>query len=394
MSQAFGPSVRLLRDLDALRRIGGAWSDLCLRALEPNPFYEPTFLLPLLECRGWPPGLRIAIVEEGRDLVAFVPLFLRSLGRVPRLLVARVLVAPDQPYGFLATPLLDRGRAAAALHGLFDALDRAELGSSLLELLGHGEDGSFARVLDEVLAGRGQPSLELSGWQRGLFRPRSCFESYLRACLDGARIRELRRQRRRLAEQGEVRLERLGPREPVEPWCERFLAMEAAGWKGRAGTAMACRSDDARFFRAMCAQRHAQGRLCFEALLLDGRVIASSVALLAASEPHAAFLFKIAHDESMRRFGPGILLEFARFEDYHRNSAPIRWADSCAGPHRQHLDRLWADRRRLGHRLIGARSLRGSALIVATRALRAIRARLASGERTSSASSGGSRASA
>ncbi|MCS6778330.1 MAG: GNAT family N-acetyltransferase [Geminicoccaceae bacterium] len=365
--------VRLLGGIDELRAVRRQWIDLARRALEANPFYEESFLMPLLEHRGWIAGLRVAVVAEGERLIGLLPLVRRSIapGGWPPLW--RSAFAPDQPHGFLATPLLDRDRAATALATLLDALDRGMFGTGLLELFGYADDGPCARLLQATLTDRRQPHQPLDGWRRGLFRPQRCFESYLQSCLEPKRIRELRRQRRRLEELGPVRLRRLAPDEPFEAWCEHFLAIEKAGWKGRKGTALASRADDAAFFRAMCAQRHREGRLLFEALELGDRPISLSVALLAAGEPSAAFVFKITHDESMRTFGPGVLLEYVQFEAYHAEKGPIHWADSCTGQGREHLDRLWAERRHLGHLLIAPRGLGGSAVLASFRAALGVR---------------------
>lgn len=372
MSPSPGIRVRLLERIEEVRALRPRWIDLAKRALEPNPFYEESFLLPLLEHRGWIPGSSLAAVELGDHLLGLLPLVRRRPGPIDPVPRQRAAFAPDQPYGFLGTPLLDRREAACALHAFFDALDDGALGG-LLELVGYGADGPFSDVLAEVLAGRRQPSLELDSWRRGVFRPRACFESYLRDCLAPRRIREFHRLRRRLEASGTLRFERAGCATSTRRLCERFLEVERAGWKGRSGTAMASRDADADFFRAMCSRRAEEGTLLFEALELDGRPVALSVALLASGDPRCAFVFKITHDEDFRSFGPGLLLEFFQFEAYHADRGPVRWADSCTGQGREHLDRLWADRRVLGHRLIAPRSLFGSAMVVTLRAARAAR---------------------
>ena len=59
--------VRVLEAIEELHALRPQWIDLARRALEPNPFYEESFLLPLLEHRGWIPGLRVATVERGEE---------------------------------------------------------------------------------------------------------------------------------------------------------------------------------------------------------------------------------------------------------------------------------------------------------------------------------------
>ena len=83
---------------------------------------------------------------------------------------------------------------------------------------------------------------------------------YLEEKVSKGRARELRRLRRQLGEQlgGPIEvLDRSGDAEAVEG----FLRAEAAGWKGREGTAFACTPEDADFFREVCARFGAAGRL-------------------------------------------------------------------------------------------------------------------------------------
>jgi len=386
--------VRVLEAIEELHALRPQWIDLARRALEPNPFYEESFLLPLLEHRGWIPGLRVATVERGDRLVGLLPLIRRRPRTTDPIARQRAAFAPDQPYGFLGTPLLDGPEARSALHALLDALDDGALGGGLLELVGYGADGQFSCLLTEALAVRRQPYLELDGWRRGLFRPRACFEAYLRSCMEERRIRELRRQRRRLQGSGALGFERAVCDASVPRLCEQFLLVERAGWKGRLGTAIGSRPEDAEFFRAMCVGRAREGTLLFEALALDGQPIALSVALLASGDPSAGFVFKITHDEKARAFGPGVLLEFTQFEAYDAERGPVRWMDSCTGQGREHLDRLWADRRLLGHCLIAPRGLRGAAIVSALRAARELRrmARRAAGPVSPSLARSGGRA--
>ena len=93
-----------------------------------------------------------------------------------------------------------------------------------------------------------------------------------------------------------------------------FLALERAGWKGAAGTAMACRPEHAAFARALFGQKEgqeqgpAQGpvRIRADILAVDGRPVAISLALVGGG---VATLLKTAYDEDQRACAPGLLLE-------------------------------------------------------------------------------------
>jgi CelD/BcsL family acetyltransferase involved in cellulose biosynthesis len=58
------------------------------------------------------------------------------------------------------------------------------------------------------------------------------------------------------------------------------------------------------------------------------------------------FCFKIAYDESLARFSPGVQLEERMVEVFHGDMGG-RVLDSCADPDNDMINRLWPDRRPL-----------------------------------------------
>jgi CelD/BcsL family acetyltransferase involved in cellulose biosynthesis len=369
-------AVELLTAAASLRGLVDAWLLLASAALEPNPFFHPGFFLPLVEELGWPTGAAVIVARE-RDgtLLALLPVVAARGG--PRRIVSVIRSAynPTPVHSLLATPLLDRERAPEAVDAILDALDRRILPGVLLELVGHAIDGPFGRLLEDRLAERGQPSLVLPGLSRPLLRPRGSGAAYLDAALGGRHRRELARQRRHLERQGALRLVANGPGEPVGLWSERFLALEAAGWKGNAGTALANDPRDRRFFERACRELAPHGALSFAALELDGRPIAMACLLREAASGGGAFVFKIAYDETFRRQSPGMQLLLEQLREIHEPASPIGWVDSCASPRDTLYSQLWLDRRQLGHLLVGPRSLAGRMLVMAARRVDHLRQR-------------------
>ena len=76
-----------------------------------------------------------------------------------------------------------------------------------------------------------------------------------------SRRKEIGRLSARLREQGQVATTRARSDEEAALYCEEFLALEAAGWKGRAGSALASCPAKAAFFRDAIAGAQAAGRL-------------------------------------------------------------------------------------------------------------------------------------
>jgi len=171
--------------------------------------------------------------------------------------------------------------------------------------------------------------------------------TYLEETLSARRRKELRRLERRLAEQ-------LGAPLRVVDRCDHaavrddFVRLEASGWKGRAGTAIASSDAHRRCFDETSAAFAEAGRLQLLALEGGGRTVAMQWNLLAAD---AIFCLKVAYDEELASCSPGTQLEVSAIEAFHRR-ADINWIDSCTTPDNELINRLWPDRRtyRLGRR--------------------------------------------
>jgi CelD/BcsL family acetyltransferase involved in cellulose biosynthesis len=91
----------------------------------------------------------------------------------------------------------------------------------------------------------------------------------------------------------------------------RGFEVEASGWKGRAGTAIAASPETDRFYRAVAAdlQRHEELRL--SSMSVDGRMIAFDLGLVHGGR---YYVLKTGFDESWRRFAPGLALRLSVIE--------------------------------------------------------------------------------
>jgi CelD/BcsL family acetyltransferase involved in cellulose biosynthesis len=129
-------------------------------------------------------------------------------------------------------------------------------------------------------------------------------------------VGNLRRRMRRLEEQGAVSYRRVdggtvgggtvgGGTEEVDAFLERFFALEAAGWKGERGTAIAKDPRLVAFYRGVAHAAAREGWLALRALELDGRPVAMHFGLLHAG---VYSLPKPAYDEALGACSPGQLL--------------------------------------------------------------------------------------
>ena len=170
-------------------------------------------------------------------------------------------------------------------------------------------DPALSRAIEEAATGSGYrllvqrrrrgPVVDFS-WQS--------LEEY-RSGLDRKFSKELRRCQRRLQEMGSVTLEVATTWD--EGLFEEGLALEAAGWKGRAGTAILSRSFDARFYREIARWAGERGILVLAALRAGERRVAFELGLLDGGVYYA---LKGGYDPTYASFSPGNLLTYRMLE--------------------------------------------------------------------------------
>ena len=114
-----------------------------------------------------------------------------------------------------------------------------------------------------------------------------------------------RRRRRKLEEKGRVTVERVEGGLELEAKLEEGFALEASGWKGRRGTAMAQDGRTRGFYSELAREAGYAGRLALYYLRLDGRAVAFQYGLEYGGR---YFLLKPGYDESLSDCSPGQLL--------------------------------------------------------------------------------------
>jgi CelD/BcsL family acetyltransferase involved in cellulose biosynthesis len=340
--------VTVLEGTGALAPWIPAWESLARRSLEPNAFHEPWLMLPGLEAFGAGKEVLFVLVHgaagpQADALPELLGLFPLEYARRYRGLPLRHLRLWRHRHCFLGTPLLDAARSREVLSRFLDwVADDAR--SCVVEWEMVAADGPFLRALNAVMNERRQPVHVAYSYERGLLCRRASPEDYLNEALPRESRRELRRLERRLGEQGSLAYEELTQPAETGDWVERFLAVEASGWKGQRGSALASTEANRHFFTRAATLGAERGRLMMLEMRLDGRPVAAKCNFLAAAG--GGFTFKIGYDEAYRRYSPGTLLELENIRRFHQRPA-LSWMDSCAAPDHFMINRLWLDRRAL-----------------------------------------------
>lgn len=359
---AVGPGVSVVADWRVLRELAPEWDELAREAAEPNVFHESWMLLPALEhllakAEGPGPIRIVAVRRASGELIGLIPLEIRP--RYKGLPFAHLRLW-QHLHCYLCTPLLHRSGISEALEAFHDWLADARGFPKLMVWNGIGGDGPVADSLRGLARARGF-ELREEGFERAILlkRPGVDAETHIEAVLSGGHRRDLRRLEKRLGELGNFAYDQLAPgsgpqaADAVDRWIGEFLELEKKGWKGRAGTALACRETDRAFFSDCVRAAFERGKLRTLEARLDGKAIASRLNFHSGSGG-MAFSFKIAFDEAYARYRPGLLLEVRHIHELH--GQPLEGVDYCADPGHPMLDRLSEDRRRI------------STLTVATRA--------------------------
>jgi CelD/BcsL family acetyltransferase involved in cellulose biosynthesis len=310
--------------------------------MEPNPFYEPFMLLPAIEMFGERSSLELvfiyAVGRERKVLLALLPM--ERATRYKGLPLAHLRLWKHR-HCYLCTPLIRRGQARRCLSGFLDWLRADGIGVAIdwRDVTG---DGAFLSALTDLLADTGRAYV-WHEFSRALLTRRGDVDSLLKETLSRKARHELRRLERRLAERGHLEYRELQNRDDAAQWIEAFLDLESRGWKGRHGSALACRAADRDFFVHWTSEAARRGRLMMLALAVDGRTVAMKCNALAGA---ASYAFKITYDEDYAHYSPGALLEMENIRRFHARG-DLQWMDSCADPDNWMMNRIWPDRRRM-----------------------------------------------
>ena len=363
------------RPLVEIAPLAEPWRALAGRALEPNVFYEPAFAL-------------AAAPVFGRDVTAGLVWSrtapARLLGFFPARIECRrygpgppVLVGWTHPFAPLGTPLVDRDAGPAVVAAWLDHLaKRADL-PRLLLLPYLPTGGAVAQALAAALAASGGKSAKLGGHQRAVLAPRDGGEDYLERAIGTKKRKELRRQRKRLADAGPLASRLVHAGGAVTAALADFLALEASGWKGRAGTA--ARTDDAvrSFMEQAVTALAGEHKVEVARLTLAEHPIAALVTLRSGD---TAWCWKIAYDEAFARASPGVQLILEATRALLADRSIVR-VDSCATAGHPMIDHIWRERLALADHLVRPGPGRQFAFALAYTLERARRAAIACAKR-------------
>lgn len=322
------------------------WRALAQRAIEPNGYYLPDWELAVnASARGRGGAAAITAWGDRSELIGLMPVV--SMWQAYKIPLP-ALVSAD-PYGSLSTPPLDRDRGHEAAARLMQEARRS--GAHALILRDMSLDGAAMKSFTDVLQRDGLRPIVLQSHVRACLDASRDVDELLQEALGGKKLKELRRQRNRLADQGSVSFDVARNPGDVTAALETFLKLEASGWKGQRGTALGQHAGDAAFIRRATTALTETGQCEIVTLSAGDAPVASAILL---RHQDRAFYFKLGVDERFAKFSPGVQLTLDLTR--HLCADPsIRLVDSTANPGHPMIDPIWRGRLAIGDVLIPLR---------------------------------------
>ena len=322
------------------------WRELSERSVEPNGYYLPDWELAVNASAPGRTNASTLAAWDDTHLIGLMPVV--SLWRAYK--IPLPALASAHPYGTLCTPPLDRDATEKAAAQLLQQARQA--GAHALVLRDMSLDGAVMKRFESVLQRDGLRSHVLTSYQRASLDATRDADALLQEALGSKKLKELRRQRNRLGEQGAVEFTVARTPEEVTTAIETFLKLEASGWKGARGTALAQNDGDISFIRRATVALAASGQCEIVSLRAGATPIAAGIVL---RHQDRAFYFKLGIDERFAKFSPGVQLTLDITRHLCADPA-IASADSTAGPDHPMINPIWRGRFAIGDVLIPLRS--------------------------------------
>lgn len=268
-------SIRVLRRLTELASIAEEWDDLVFRVTGRPPITSYAWVASLLEHQHDNSGqfLCLAAFEDER-LVGVMPIGWRTTRVLGKTVVT--LTQPGQPSNNSVDAVIRPGHERDVLAAFREALDEAVPGWFGLEFL--WVDHRSPLLLPEATFGRRSIIVRHAAGKASVVDTTLTWEEF--ASKLGRNLRkQIKRAYSRITETVEVRTEFLSGAEARPECLDRFMAVEASGWKGQAKSALAANARVIQVHRSLCTRLHRRGMLEFHFLKLGNRDIAAHMAV-------------------------------------------------------------------------------------------------------------------
>jgi CelD/BcsL family acetyltransferase involved in cellulose biosynthesis len=312
------------------------WGKLEHAAIEPCAFLSPRFLYPAWRLHGGEPPL-IVWGEDADGRIVGLGAFEECAGS--RRLPCRHLRSWRCQHTFLDGFLVARGMDGTVLPAFWDFA--TQRGWSAVELEASPVESPLFQRMDQAAIERGAAVASGAIWRRPVCLPSLAGTAPPSSLMSSRRAKSLRSGWRFLERHGAPQVRIHSSADGTEARLRTLMRLEALGWKGKAGTALAANRDQQQFGVSMVQEFAGTGDAVFVDLAIDERVIAS---LLVLRSGDAGFAFKLGWDPRFERGCPGYQLLASLQTTSMEGIGELASIDSCASPG-SFIESVWPTRR-------------------------------------------------
>ena len=293
-----------LRSIDELRTIVPEWNELWQCSSVTSAVHRAESLLSLLKNFMSNARLCVLTVRDEGQLVAALPIVERR-----QLLGLKIGGLPNNEWSQPGTLLIDTGADHDAI-SVELAVGLKQAGCSLIRFDQIDLDLPTWTSLQKIFAKKKVPHQTILQYELGSIDVRGDFDTLLSERSKNLRS-TLRRRRRRLEEQGEIRFtmhDKFSPKaggEPLEPLLQKMFELEQKSWKHKTGGAVLDNQSVFEFYVQLAKLMDQEGAMRIALLELNDRLIAYDLAVESKRVYHS---YKVSYASDFQRYGPGQLL--------------------------------------------------------------------------------------
>ncbi len=339
----FHYTVRVLNPTEIDSKLISAWEDLEARALVPNAFMSPYFVMPAIRHLASADNTFGVFVEKtSSGLPNLVGVALFQVRKPTRRFPLKHLAAFETIHSYLSDFLLDREHVSAVLQEIYRYLTDKKHAWHGLYLNNFSSESFFSEEAKTIASDFGIRWTLFETWSRAVLFASNFGETGL-AHLSNKQRKNFRKNLQKLEELGQTEWVLKRGTTLLKKSIDEFIRLEHSGWKGQEGTSLYSNPNHLRFFYEMISGFNEKGRAFFTELNLNGVTIASTSNLISGK---AGFGFKVGWDSEYAKYGPGKLNEIKTIEDGREPLSDLEYLDSSATSN-SYINNLWTGRREI-----------------------------------------------
>lgn len=330
-----------LNDLD--NKDMAAWEELEQRAIEPNGYLSPHFVIPAWKHIAGKESVFGILIEKnnagGVPQLAGIGLF-QECGPSKHFPLPH-LTAFTSRHSLISGLLVDQESAEVVVRHIFDQI--CGLNNKWHGLVFHNQpnDGELANIEKVVTKDMGINWGYFREWNRPILCLKD-IKSNISPSLGKSMKKSIHHRMKKLKELGQVDWRVLYKESLTDVTLDRFMFLENLGWKGREHTSILSNNTDKFFFLEMMKGFSGSERAFVTELMLDGHPISSTVNFASGG---AGFAFKIGWDPLYAKYSPGILNEVNWLESNDPFICELNFVDSGSSDDSSYLSSLWNKKR-------------------------------------------------